>query len=163
MMIDPGQDLSNLDKLLADWNVNDQRDLVIDMNPVAQFFGTRPEMPLILKYGSNPIVQPLARTASLFPDTRSFAINKDSKPGVSVDSLCETSGESFGIADFNFKMHEVSYRAGRDYKGPLTVAVSGAISGGGDKKTEGRFVALGLHCWFPTTISCLSLRTAIFS
>ncbi len=142
MMIDPGQDLPNLDKLLADWNVNDQRDLVIDMNPIAQFFGTRPEMPLIIKYGSNPIVQPLARTATLFPITRSFSIGKDPKAGVTVDSLCETSGDSFGVADFNSKMHEISYRAGKDYKGPLTVAVSGTLTGEGDRKA-GRFVAVG--------------------
>lgn len=143
VMLDPGQDLANLDKLLADWNVNDHHDLVIDMNPVAQFFGTRPEMPLILKYGSGPIVQPLARTATLFPITRSFAIGKDPKSGVTVDSLCETSPESFGVADFNPQMHQISFRAGKDYKGPLSVAVSGTLSGEGEKKTEGRFVALG--------------------
>jgi ABC-type uncharacterized transport system involved in gliding motility auxiliary subunit len=143
LMLDPGEDLPNLDKLLEDWNVNDQRDLVIDMNPVAQIFGTRPEMPLIIKYGSSPIVQPLARTATLFPVTRSFAIGKDYKAGVTVDSLCETSGDSFGVANFDPKMHEVSYRAGKDYKGPLNVAVSGTVAGEGEKKSQGRFVALG--------------------
>jgi ABC-type uncharacterized transport system involved in gliding motility auxiliary subunit len=143
MMLDPGEDLPNLDKLLEDWNVSDQRDLVIDMNPVAQIFGTRPEMPLIIKYGSSPIVQPLARTATLFPVTRSFAIGKDYKAGVTVESLCETSGDSFGVANFNPKIHEVSYRAGKDYKGPLNVAVSGTVAGQGEKKSQGRFVALG--------------------
>lgn len=149
VMLDPGEELPNLAKLLAEWNVNDQHDLVVDMNPVAQLFGTRPEMPLIIKYGSSPIVQPLARTATLFPITRSFAIGKDYKSGVTVDSLCETSGESFGVADFNPKMREISFRAGKDYKGPLTVAVSGTLAsqspglGGAEKKPEGRFVALG--------------------
>lgn len=143
VMLDPGIELPNLAKLLADWNVNDQRDLVIDMNPMAQIFGTRPEMPLIIKYGSSPIVQPLARTATLFPITRSFATGKDAKPGLTIDSLCETSADSFGVADFNPKMHEISFRAGKDIKGPLSVAVSGTVTGEGEKKTEGRFVALG--------------------
>jgi ABC-type uncharacterized transport system involved in gliding motility auxiliary subunit len=143
VMLDAGEEVPNLAKLLAEWNVNDQHDLVIDMNPVAQLFGTRPEMPLIIKYGSSPIVQPLARTATLFPITRSFAIGKDSKTGVTVDSLCETSAESFGVADFNPKMHEISFRAGKDYKGPLSVAVSGTMTREGEKKSEGRFVALG--------------------
>jgi ABC-type uncharacterized transport system involved in gliding motility auxiliary subunit len=40
-------------------------------------------------------------------------------------------------------MHQVSFRAGKDFKGPLTVAVSGTLSGEGEKKAEGRFVALG--------------------
>ena len=59
-MLDPGVDLPELSKLLADWNVTVQNDLVIDENPVAQIFGTEPTMPLILKYGSSPIVQPLS-------------------------------------------------------------------------------------------------------
>jgi ABC-type uncharacterized transport system involved in gliding motility auxiliary subunit len=142
-MLDPGVDLPELSKLLAGWNVTVQNDLVIDQNPVAQIFGTEPTMPLILKYGSSPIVQPIAREASLFPFTRSFSVGKDYKAGVTTDSFCETSTESFGVADFNPKMRQVSFRAGKDFKGPLTVAVSGTLSGEGEKKAEGRFIALG--------------------
>ena len=143
-MLDPGVDLPNLSKLLADWNVTAQHDLVIDANPVAQLFGTSPTMPLIVKYGSSPIVEPLARTATLFPFTRSFAVGKEYKAGVTDESLCETSAESFGVADYNSKMQTVSYHAGKDIKGPLTVAVSGNLTGsGGEKKADGRFIALG--------------------
>jgi ABC-type uncharacterized transport system involved in gliding motility auxiliary subunit len=142
-MLDPGVDLPELSKLLAGWNVTVRNDLVIDENPVAQLFGTEPTMPLILKYGSSPIVQPIAREASLFPFTRSLAVGKDYKAGVTTDSFCETSDASFGVADFNAKMHQVSYRAGKDFKGPLTVAVSGTLSGEPEKKAEGRFIALG--------------------
>jgi len=144
-MLDPGVDLPNLSKLLEEWNVTPRNDLVIDMNPMAQVFGTEPTMPLIVKYGSNPIVQPLSGYASLFPVTRSFEIGKDNKPGVTVDSLCETSADSYGSANFNPQVHTVAaFRQGTDTKGPLTVAVAGTISGGeGDKKAEGRFVALG--------------------
>jgi ABC-2 type transport system permease protein len=120
-----------------------QNDLVVDMNPVAQIFGTEPTMPIIIKYGSSPIVQPLARTATLFPFTRSFVLGKDYKAGVTTDSLCETSSDSFGVADFKANMRTVSYREGKDFKGPLTVALSGTITGEGEKKTEGRFVVLG--------------------
>src|SRR5438094_1013010 len=144
LMLDPGVELPNLSKLLADWNVTAQNDLVIDQNPVAQLFGTSPAMPLIIKYGSSPIVEPLARTATLFPFTRSFVVGKDYKAGVTDESLCETSGESFGVADFNPKMQSVAFRAGKDFKGPLTVAVSGNVTGSEpDKKGEGRFIALG--------------------
>ncbi len=144
-MLDATSDLPNLSHLLAEWNVTPHNDLVIDLNPVAQIFGTEPTMPLIIKYGSSPIVQPLARIATLFPVTRSFAIGKDYKVGVNAESLCDTSPDSYGVADFNPKVQHasMSFRAGKDYKGPLSVAVSGTISGEGDKKTEGRFVALG--------------------
>lgn len=142
-MLDPMVELPNLSKLLADWNVTVQNDLVVDMNPVAQIFGTEPTMPIIIKYGSSPIVQPLARTATLFPFTRSFVLGKDYKAGVTTDSLCETSSDSFGVADFKANMRTVSFREGKDFKGPLTVAVSGTLTGEGEKKAEGRFVVLG--------------------
>jgi len=142
-LLDPSVELMNLTKLLADWNVTVRNDLVIDENPIAQLFGTRPEMPLVIKYGSSPIVQPLARTATLFPLTRSFEIGKDYKAGVSAESLCETTTDSFGVADFSSAMREIRFRAGKDYKGPLAVAVSGTVTGAGENKPEGRFVAVG--------------------
>lgn len=142
-LLDPSVELTNLTKLLADWNVTVRNDLVIDENPIAQLFGTRPEMPLVIKYGSSPIVQPLAQTATLFPLTRSFEIGKDYKTGVSVESLCETTADSFGVADFSSAMREIKFRAGKDYKGPLTVAVSGTVTGSGENKPEGRFVVVG--------------------
>jgi len=142
-LLDPGVELTNLAKLLAEWNVTLRNDLVIDENPVAQLVGASPSMPLILKYGASPIVQPLARTATLFPLTRSLEVGKEYKAGVSAESLCETSPESFGVADFDPKMREVRYRAGKDVKGPLSVAVAGSIAGEGEKRTGGRFVAVG--------------------
>jgi ABC-type uncharacterized transport system involved in gliding motility auxiliary subunit len=100
-------------------------------------------MPLIVKYGTNPIAQPLNGRATLFPISRSFEVGKDSKPGVSADSLCDTSADSYGVTDWNPKIKEIQFRAGKDLKGPLSVAVAGSVSAGGEKKTEGRFVVLG--------------------
>lgn len=143
LLVDPLTDVPNLAKLLADWNVTLRSDLVVDENPMAQVFGTRPEMPLVLSYGSSPIVEPLKRTATLFPLTRSFEVGKELKSGTNAESLCETSPDSFGVADFSPQMSAVSYRPGKDIKGPLTVAVAGTIRGEGEGKAEGRFVALG--------------------
>ena len=142
-MLDPGVDLPNLTKMLGDWGVTARNDLVIDENPVAQIFGTEPYMPLIIKYGTNPIVQPLNGRATLFPLSRSFEVGKESKPGISDDPLCDTSADSYDVTDWNPTIKEIQFHAGKDLKGPLTVAVAGSISGGGEKKTEGRFVALG--------------------
>jgi len=100
-------------------------------------------MPLIIKYGSSPIVQPLTNHVTLFPLARSFEVNKEFKAGVSADSLCDTSADSFGVTDWNPKVEKISYREGKDLKGPLSVAVAGTLSGSGEKKAEGRFVALG--------------------
>ena len=143
LMIDPGVELPTLAKVVSDYNFSVQNDLVIDQNPVAQMFGTRPEMPLIVKYGNSPITQPIQRSATLFPLTRSFEVNKQYKAGVTVDSLCETTPESFGVANFNPSMHEIRFRQGTDIKGPLTVAVAVDMSSSGEGKPNGRLVALG--------------------
>jgi len=142
-MLDAGVELPNLTKLLDDLGVKTRSDLVIDENPVAQIFGTEPYMPLIVKYGTNPIVQPLNGRATLFPLSRSFEVGKDSKPGVTVDSLCDTSGDSYDVTDWNPKIKEIRFRAGKDLKGPFSVAAAGSLSEGGEKKAAGRFVALG--------------------
>ena len=151
VMLDPGVKLPNLQKMLADWGINVRNDLVVDMNPVAQLFGTTPDMPLIIQYGSNPIVEPMKRIATLFPLTRSIEISKDVKGGSAPDMLCQTSGDSFGVEGFNPKMQKVSYQPGKDIKGPLTVAVAGTVSspdssdgnGSASKAPQGRVVAVG--------------------
>jgi ABC-type uncharacterized transport system involved in gliding motility auxiliary subunit len=142
-MLDAGPELTNLSKLFKDWNVSVRNDLVIDMNPVAQIFGTSPAMPLIIKYGSSPIVQPLTNRATLFPLSRSFEVGKEYKSGVSPESLCDTSSDSYDVTDFNPKMQKVAFRPGKDLKGPLTVAVAGTLTGQGAKQTSGRFVMTG--------------------
>src|SRR5579884_3649362 len=140
--LDPGVALPNLSKLLSDYGVTVRNDLVIDENPVAQLFGTSPSMPLILSYGDSPIVQPLKRTATLFPLARSFEVASDDKSGATLDQLCKTSQASFSVTNFNPSMREVSFRPGKDIKGPLVVAVAGTLTGGAPNK-EGRFVAVG--------------------
>jgi ABC-type uncharacterized transport system involved in gliding motility auxiliary subunit len=144
-LLDAGVKMPNLNKMLAAWGITMRNDLVIDLNPVAKIFGTSNDMPLIIKYGSSPIVEPLqgSRTvATLFPLSRSIEISKDAKGGASPEMLCETSGESFGVEGFNRSMTSVSYRPG-DIKGPLTVAAADTISGKDGKKDEGRLVVTG--------------------
>ena len=113
VMLDAGVELPNLTKMLGDWGVTARNDLVIDENPVAQIFGTEPYMPLIVKYGTSPIVQPLNGRATLFPLSRSFEVGKDSKPGVTADSLCDTSADSYGVTDWNPKIKEIKFRRGQ--------------------------------------------------
>lgn len=142
-MLDAGVKLPNLNKMFTGWGLSVRDDLVVDLNPVARLFGTTPDMPLIVKYGTNPIVGPMQRTATLFPLSRSLEISKQPKGGASPEMLCETSGDSFGVEGFNPSVRKVSYRPGKDIKGPLTVAAADTINGQGGKKGEGRLVVTG--------------------
>src|SRR6266568_3145490 len=141
-MLDAGVETPNLDKLFEGWGAAPENDLVVDLNPVAQLFNTPPYMPVIIKYGTSPIVEPLKQVMTLFPLTRSFKLSKQSTSVITDDSLCETSGDSFGSMGFNPKIQKIAYDASKDVKGPLTVAVSGTLAGT-DPKKQGRFVALG--------------------
>jgi gliding motility-associatede transport system auxiliary component len=143
-MLDPGVKLPNLNKMFSGWGMTLRDDLVVDLNPVARLFGTTPVMPLIVKYGSSPIVEPLQRTATLFPLSRSIEIRKDAKGAAPPEMLCQTSDDSFGVEGFNPNMQQISSkpRPG-DVKGPLTVAVADTISGQDGKKDEGRLVVTG--------------------
>ncbi len=143
IMLDPGTALPNLENLLAGWGVKVQNDLVIDLNPVAQLFQTTPDMPLIFSYGSNSIVRPLKHTATLFPLACSFDISKNAPSGVTDESLANTSADSFGYVGFNPTVRQVSFRPGKDIKGPLSVAVAGTLPSPGGGKNEGRFVVFG--------------------
>ena len=140
----------NLEKLLEEWNVIVQNDLVIE--PAIRLAGSGLGLTVVRKYGSSPIVQPLEGSMTLFPLSRSFAIGKEPKPGVTDDSLCETSAEGYGVADFNSKVRDVTFRKGKDLKGPLSVAVAGTVNSSTEgkpamnqpgKSGEGRFVAMG--------------------
>ena len=108
-----GRGASQSHQALGDWGVKVRNDLVIDENPVAQIFGTEPYMPLIVKYGTSPIVQPLNGRATLFPLSRSFEVGKDSKPGVTADSLCDTSADSYDVTDWTPKIKEIQFHAGQ--------------------------------------------------
>ncbi len=99
---------------------------------------------LTLLAGKNEIPADCAVTviAGPFPLTRSFKLSKQPASVITDDSLCETSGDSFGSMGFNPKIQKIAYDASKDVKGPLTVAVSGTLAGA-DPKKQGRFVALG--------------------
>ncbi|MGH9357339.1 MAG: GldG family protein [Terriglobia bacterium] len=141
-LLDPAVTLPNLAGLLANYGITMRNDLVIDENPVSQIFGTSPSMPLIMSYGDNPIVQPLKRVATLFPLSRSFVIATGAKPDLTTDALCNTSAASFGVTNFNTSMKEVSYRPGKDTKGPLVVAAAATLNNP-KPAGQGRLVAAG--------------------
>ena len=146
IMLDPladprAQQPTKLAQLLAEWNVRLRNDLAIERG--IGLVGAGLGMTVVMKYGTSPITQPLARSATLFPLTRSFEIGKEYKSGVTTDSLCETTPDSYSATDFSPNMQDVTFRAGKDIKGPLTLAVAGTVTSGGENKTEGRFVVVG--------------------
>src|ERR1035437_1668356 len=66
-------------KLLGDWGVTVNKDLVLDFSGLGQLFGLPPEYPLIIAYDSHPITQPLNRVQTAYPLVRSLDIKSGDK------------------------------------------------------------------------------------
>lgn len=146
-LVDPGAG-QKLAELLANWNIQLKDDLVVDLNPLNQLFGADVTMPIITQYKSHAITRELNRVATLLPFARSVQAGKDSKAGISVEPLFETSEASWSTK-FDAAKKTVELKRESDPKGPIPLAVAATVKKEGDKpagegeKKEGRVVVVG--------------------
>jgi ABC-type uncharacterized transport system involved in gliding motility auxiliary subunit len=121
-------------KVLSDWGVTADKNLVLDFSGVGQIFGLGPEVPLIVKYESHPITQPLSRVPTAFPLSRSLEVKNEDK--TTVSKLLETTDDSIGTDSIPAN-GRIDPRKGK--KGPLTLAAAGTYN----STPPGRFVVIG--------------------
>jgi ABC-type uncharacterized transport system involved in gliding motility auxiliary subunit len=136
-----------LAKLLGDWGVTLDKDLVLDMSGIGQLFGLGPESPLVSNYESQPIVSTLRGVATVFPLARSLDTKSSGKS--SVEKLFSTSGDSFATA--NLANAEVRIDPKKDKKGPFALAAAGTYNTG-KQGSQGRFVVVGSSMWVTNAI-----------
>ncbi len=79
-----------LEKMVADWGVGVDNDLVYDVGPYSQVFGEA--APVVGHYETQAIVKDMGRSATVFPLSRSLEIKSD-KPG--MEKLFESSDSSY--------------------------------------------------------------------
>lgn len=121
-------------KLLSDWGVTTNDDLVLDLSGVGQLFNLGPEIPLILKYEAHPITQPLTRVPTAYPIARSLDVKPADK--ISISKLISTTEDSVATTSIGPR-GAIDPRKGK--KGPLILGVAATYSG----TSQGRFVVLG--------------------
>ena len=140
---EPPSENAELVKLIGDWGVTLNKDLVLDLSGIGGIFGLGPEVPVIARYEAHAITQPLSRVPTAFPLTRSL----DVKSGASttVNKLIETSDESVSVTDIGAG-GAIDPRKGK--KGPFTLAAAGTYSGA----AKGRFVVTGTSMWAQNSI-----------
>ena len=131
---EPPTENETLLKLLSDWGVAVDNDLVLDLSGVGQIFNLGPEVPFIVRYESHSITQPLARVPTAFPLARSLEIKSTDK--TSVSKLVATTEDSVGTSSIPADGH-IDPRKGK--KGPFTLAAAGTYS----STPQGRFVVVG--------------------
>ena len=131
-----------LTNLLQSWGVSMDKDLILDLNPIGQIAGLGPQVALVTKYASQPIVNEMKGTATGFPLARSMEIKNTDK--ASVEKLFDTSGSSFATS--NLSSPAVNVRDPKNKKGPLTIAAAGTYNTG-KENSQGRFVVIGSSGW----------------
>jgi ABC-type uncharacterized transport system involved in gliding motility auxiliary subunit len=126
-----------LDKMLTDWGVTLEGNLVLEVNPIGQLFGIGPQVPLITSYGTQPIVSDL-HSATGFPLAQSMTIaNKDK---TTVDKLFSTGDAS--EATSNLSSGSVTLGDSKNKKGPFVLGAAGTYNTGKPNQ-QGRFVVIG--------------------
>jgi ABC-type uncharacterized transport system involved in gliding motility auxiliary subunit len=134
----PPAENAELVKVLSDWGVTANKDLVLDLSGVGELLRLPPEVPMILTYESHPITQPLTRMPTAFPLARSLTTKSADKTtvsklfGTTEDSVAVTSIGPGGAIDPK-----------KGTKGPLTMAAAGTYNAA----TAGRFVVVGTSLW----------------
>jgi ABC-type uncharacterized transport system involved in gliding motility auxiliary subunit len=130
-----------LEKMVADWGVTANNDLVYDIGPYSQVFGEA--APVVAKYDSHAIVRDMGRSATVFPLSRSL----DVKSG--FEKLFETGDTSYLTTNLK---PPIKLDPDKDKKGPFTLGAAGTVSG------KGRVVVVGSAAWLSN--SALSYPTA---
>jgi ABC-type uncharacterized transport system involved in gliding motility auxiliary subunit len=128
-----------LTDLLASWGVTLNKDLVLEQNPVGQIVGVGPEVPLVSKYESQPIVNDLKNRYTGLPVTRSLEV-KSGGGKATVEKLFSTTDSA--IATTKLNSNEVNPADPSNKKGPFLLGVAGTYNTG-KPANPGRFVVIG--------------------
>jgi ABC-type uncharacterized transport system involved in gliding motility auxiliary subunit len=109
----------NLTGLLKEWNVETAKDVVVDVSGIGQLFGTSELTPIVAQYPYHDITKDF-RVMTAYHTARSVSAGKDSKPGLSVQNLLETSPRSWAESDLGFK-GQISLDEKTDKIGPISL------------------------------------------
>jgi ABC-type uncharacterized transport system involved in gliding motility auxiliary subunit len=131
-------DNADLLKVLADWGVTVNKDLVLDLSGIGQLFGLGPEVPLIAQYASHAITQPLTGLPTAFPLSRSLDVKAGDK--TTVDKVVGTTDDSLATTEIGAG-GAIDPKKGK--KGPFTLVAAGTYTG----TPSGRFVVVGTSAW----------------
>jgi ABC-type uncharacterized transport system involved in gliding motility auxiliary subunit len=131
-----------LANVLKDWGVALDKDLILDMNPIGQLAGLGPQVALVTKYDSHPIVNEMKGSATGFPLSRSLEAKSATK--TSVENLFGSSETSLATNKLNSP--SIDPNDPKNRKGPFTIAAAGTYSTG-KENSQGRFVVVGSSEW----------------
>jgi ABC-type uncharacterized transport system involved in gliding motility auxiliary subunit len=131
-------DTPGIGKLLAEWGITPNNDVIVDVGAASQLFG--PMNPMVGSYESHAIVRVMTDNATVFPLARSLEVKA---PG---EKLFSTSNTSYGLTD---PKPPIRLDPDKDKKGPFVI---GAVAMIGSGATAGRVVVVGSSNWVANQI-----------
>ncbi|MGB2620986.1 MAG: GldG family protein [Candidatus Acidiferrum sp.] len=131
-----------LSSLLVSWGVTPNKDLILDMNPIGQLAGLGPQVALVTRYESQPIVNDMKGSATGFPFSRSLETKNADK--TSVEKLFDSSDSS--LATMKLDSPSINPNDPANKRGPMTLAAAGTYRTG-KENSQGRFVVVGSSDW----------------
>lgn len=115
----------NLDALLAGWNLEAGKDVVVDVSGMGQFFGAGELTPLAVEYPYHEITRGF-RVMTAFHQARSLGAGTAAMPGTSAQNLVETSPASWAETDLTLTS---PLEAGdKDKKGPISLGAVATVT-----------------------------------
>ncbi len=126
---------TGLQNLLESWGVTEDKDLVLEQNPIGQLFNIGPEIPLITAYNSQPIVNDLKEATGL-PITRSLDVKNGDK--TTVDKLFSTTDQAIATSHLDTP----DFEKYQDKKGPFVLGAAVTYNTG-KPNASGRVVVIG--------------------
>ncbi len=126
---------AGLQNLLQSWGVTEDKDLVLEQNPIGQLFNIGPEIPLITSYNSQPIVNDLKEATGL-PITRSLDVKNGDK--TTVDKLFSTTDQAIATNHLDTP----DFEKYQDKKGPFVLGAAVTYNTG-KPNASGRVVVIG--------------------
>ncbi len=124
--------------LLESWGVTEDKDLVLEQNPMGQLLGMGPEIPIVSSYESHPIVNDLKNAYTGFPVARSLQVKNTDK--VTNQNLFSTTASA--IATEKLSTNKVDPTDPTNKKGPFVLGDAGTYNTG-KPNNPGRFVVIG--------------------
>ena len=135
-------DNNALSTLLQGWGVTPNKDLILDLNPIGQLAGLGPQVALVTRYDSHPIVREMKGSATGFPLSRSLETKNGDK--TTVEKMFDSSESSLSTAKLDSPKIDPSDP--KNKKGPMTIAAAGTYNTG-KQNSQGRFVVIGSSSW----------------
>lgn len=120
------QDLPNVNALLKEWKLQAGNDVVVDVSPMGQVFGTGALTPIAAQYPYHEITKDF-RLMTAFHTARSMkAATEGGAAGVSAQNLVETASLSWAESDLALK-EPIEMQEGKDTRGPISLGAVATV------------------------------------